>query len=158
LTSVQDFAVIGAVTLALAMAVLTGYTVLSEMKAATDGSQMDQDTLQKGLDAYKIFGPGLVVFNSFTWIVGIILGLRVRSHPVFALPALIALGLSGFVSFQLANMYGAFASTSVFASSANQFPLLSEFMSSYGEITLVMGGIILTVLYGISGRSTRVTA
>lgn len=150
----QDVPFIGAVLIATAVAVLTGSMVLTEMKSATNSTQMDQEVLQEGLDAYKVFDLGLVGFNVFFWIVGIVLALMTRSHPVFAIPSFFVLAISGFVSMQLSNMYAAIVNTSAFSGVANSFPALNAFMGQYGTVVLVMGAVLIVFLFG-KRRSRR---
>lgn len=149
-----DVPFIAAATVMVAVAVLTGTLVINEMDQQTNSSQMNQEILDEGRQAYQVFDLGLVAFNIFFWIVGIILGLMTRSHPVFAIPSIIVLAVSGFISMQLSNVYAAIASSSGFASTANQFPAFAAFMSNYGSVTLVLGAVVIVMLFG-KRRSRR---
>lgn len=146
--SLTDIPFIVSATLVLVISVFTGMLVLQNVSDATNDSQIDQSTLDKGMAALTVFNVGIVLVNLFFYIAGFIFAYRVRTSPVFALPAIIFLGVSGFLSMEISNIYGAVAQVPVFQPVANSFPALNTFMSNYGSVSLVLGGVLVLLLYG----------
>ena len=117
--SVTDIPVIIAATLLLTISVFTGQLILKEIADNTTSDQLDQETLDQGIQALSLFDAGIVALNAFFYLVSFIFAYRIRTSPVFAVPALIFLAVSGFVSMQIANIYAAIASTGPFTGIAN---------------------------------------
>jgi hypothetical protein len=157
LGSVNDIPIILAATLLLTITVFTGTLILQEVQAATTEATMDQSTLQDGIDALTLYDAGIVSVNAFFYLVSFIFAYRIRTSPVYAVPALISLSVSGFVSMQIANVYAAFARVGPFTSVANMFPSLNFLYNNYLSITLVMGGTLILLLYGKTRSGREVT-
>ena len=144
-------------TLSLTIAVLTSATILGSIQDATSEEQISQEPLEQGQAALSIFDVGIVFVNAAFYLVGIVLGVKVRTSPVFALPALIFLGVSVWLSSEVANIYGLFGQAGPLQGAAGEFVLVEQFMSNLPVITLGLGGLMLLVLYSGVGRA-EVTA
>lgn len=155
--SVTDIPVIIAATLLLTISVFTGQLILKEVSANTGPDQLNQETLDQGIQALSLFDAGIVALNAFFYLVSFIFAYRIRTSPVFAIPALIFLAVSGFVSMQIANIYAAIASTGPFTSIANSFPATGLLFNNYLTITLTMGGVLILLLYGKTRSGREVT-
>lgn len=144
--------VLGA-TLSLAIAVLVSFTVLTSVQNATSNDEIKQEPLQEGLDALKIFDFGILFLNGAFYLAAIILAVQIRTSPVFALPSLLFLGVSVWLSSEIANIYTLFGRSSPLTSAAQQFTLTETFFTNLPVITLGLGGLLLIVLYTGVGRS-----
>lgn len=144
-------------TLTLAIFVLTSYTILGSVIDNTDDSMIDQDVLEKAETALGIYDIGIVFVNVSFYIAGMILAFRIRTSPLYALPAIFFLGISVWLSAELANIYGIFGSTPALQSAANQFTTTATFFSNLPLITLGLGALLLIVLYTGIGNSQEVT-
>jgi len=118
---------------------------------------MDQSILDKGQQALGIFDLGIVSLNAFFYLVSFIFAYRIRTSPVYAIPALISLAVSGFVSMQIANLYAAIARSGPFTAIANGFPAVNFMYNNYLTITLVLGGTLILLLYGKTRTGREVT-
>jgi len=157
LGSVTDIPVIIAATLLLTISVFTGQLILKEIADNTTSDQLDQETLDQGIQALSLFDAGIVALNAFFYLVSFIFAYRIRTSPVFAVPALIFLAVSGFVSMQIANIYAAIASTGPFTGIANSFPATGVLYNNYLTITLTLGGVLILLLYGKTRSGREVT-
>jgi len=146
--SVNDIPVIIAATLLLTVTVFTGSLILEKVDANTSSEELDQKALEQGQKALGLFDLGIVSLNAFFYLVSFIFAYRVRTSPVYAVPALISLSVSGFVSMQIANVYAAISRTGPFTAIANSFPSVNFLYNNYLTITLVMGGTLILLLYG----------
>lgn len=154
MASVTDIPFIAAATLVLVISVFSGYLVLDEVSQATNNNQIDQSTLDKGKQALTVLNVGIVLVNLFFYIAGFILAYRIRTSPVFALPAIMVLGVSTFISMEISNIYGIFSSVPVFQPVTNVFTTVNTFMGEYATVTAVLGGVLVLFLYGRT-RSNR---
>jgi len=157
LGSITDIPVILGATILLTISVLTGSLILKEVKGATTQDQLDQDTLEQGIQALSLFDAGIVAVNAFFYLVSFIFAYKIRTSPVFAVPAIIFLAVSGFMSMQVANVYAAIASTGPFTAVANSFPATGFLFNNYLTITLTMGGVLILLLYGKTRSGREVT-
>lgn len=157
MASASDIGFIAAATLVLIISVFSGFFVLQEVKDSTSQSQIDQGVLDKGMAALNVFNVGIVAVNVFFYIAGFILAYRVRTSPIFAFPALLVLGVSGYLSLEISNIYAAFANVSAMQGVTNQFPVLNVFMSNYLTVTLVLGGVLVLMLFSKSRQGREFT-
>lgn len=141
----------------LAMSAVIGQTVLGEVISATDDSQMDQEILQQASAAVGIFDIGVVVFNASFYLAAIILGSRIKTSKVFALPAVLFLGIGVWLSSEVANIYYRFGQVEAISSYAAEFTLVQQFMANLPVITLGLGSLLIVVFFTGIGNTQEVT-
>jgi hypothetical protein len=141
----------------LAMSAVIGQTVLGEVISATDDSQMDQEILQQASAAIGIFDIGVVVFNASFYLAAIILGSRIKTSKVFALPAVLFLGIGVWLSSEVANIYYRFGQVEAISSYAAEFTLVQQFMANLPVITLGLGSLLIVVFFTGIGNTQEVT-
>lgn len=144
-------------TLTLAVFVLTSYTILNSVIDNTDDSMIDQSVLENAQSALTVYDMAIPFVNMSFYIVGIILAAKIRASPVFALPAIFFLGISVWLSAELANIYGLFGQTPVLSEAASTFTFTATFFSNIPWITLGMGAALLVTLYTVIGGRSEVT-
>lgn len=136
---------------------LVGTTILNTIQDNTTDSEIQQDKLQDGINALSAFDYGIVLFNGFFYLGAIVLAVKVRTSPVFALPAILFLGVSVWLSSEIANIYNLFGQAGPISSAASSFTMVQTFMNNLPLITAGMGGLLLVILFTGVGRG-RVTA
>lgn len=141
----------------LAMSAVIGQTVLGEVINATDDSQMDQEILQQASAAVGMFDIGVVVFNASFYLAAIILGSRIKTSKVFALPAVLFLGIGVWLSSEVANIYYQFGQVEAISSYAAEFTLVQQFMANLPVITLGLGSLLIVVFFTGIGNGKEVT-
>jgi len=104
------------------------------------------------MNALAIFDIGIVMVNASFYLAGILLGVRIRSNPVFAVPALLFIGVGTWLSSEIANIYYMFGQTPVISQYAQNFTLTQTFMSNLPTITLGLSTIMAIVLFTGIGR------
>jgi hypothetical protein len=142
-----------AATLVLTISVLTSYTILTEVINATGPDTMKQEPLQDAKTALGVFDIGILVVNAGFYLAGIALATKIRTSPVFALPSLLFLAVSVWLSSEVANIYALFGNSGPLSSAAAEFTLVETFMKNLPTVTLGLGGLLLVVLYTGVGRS-----
>lgn len=141
------------VTLTLAISVLTAYTILGSVIDATDDTMIDQEVLGEAETALGVFDYGIVFVNASFYVASLILGFKIRTSPVFAVPALLFLGLSVWLSAELANIYHLFGLSSPFSAAASSFSVTTQYFQSLPLITVGFGVLLVVVIYTGLGRS-----
>jgi len=143
-------------TLSIAISALTASTILTEIQGATQDTEINQDTLQKGQNALGIFDAAIVIVNGSFYLASIILATRIRANKVFAIPSLIFIAVAVWLSSEIANIYYIFGQTPTLANAASQFTVTSTFMQNLPVITLGFATIMAIVLYtGIGRKQVR---
>ncbi len=137
--------------LTLAIAAVFTWTVIDQIQTTNTqlGMGLNDSILQSGKNS-------LQVFDAAGAIVVVILGLGViytsfliRSHPAFAVVALILLGFQIMVSAILNNVYVQFVnSNSSIASAADNFTLIALIITNLPLITMLMSGLALLFAFG----------
>lgn len=141
-----------ALTLTLAISAVTASTILGSIQDATNNNQIKQEPLQEAQTALGVFDIGIVVVNASFYLAGIILGTRIRSNPVFAIPSIIFMGVGVWLSSEIANIYYLFGQTPQIAQYASNFTLTSTFMQNLPLITLGLSTVLAIVLFTGVGR------
>jgi hypothetical protein len=139
-------------TLTLAITAVTASTVLGSIIDATSNNEIKQEPLQQGMNALAVFDIGIVVVNASFYLAGILLGVRIRSNPVFAVPALLFIAVGTWLSSEIANIYYMFGQTPVISQYAQNFTMTNTFMSNLPTITLGLSTIMAIVLFTGIGR------
>ena len=137
----------------LTISVLTAYTILDSVIDSTDQSMIDQEILGSAESALTMFDYGIVFVNASFFIASFIFALRIRSNPVFALPAIFFLGVSVWLSAEIANIYQIFGMTGPLNASALQFPLTTSMFESLPIIFIGLGSILVLLMYTGVGRT-----
>jgi len=154
--NITNIPLILAATLAVAVSALTASTVLSSIQDSTTNQQIDQEPLQEAQNALSIFDIGIVLVNGGFYLTSIILATKIRTSPVFALPSLIFMAVSIWLSSEVANIYYLFGQSNPISSAASSFQLTSTFMQNLPTITLGLAGLLAIVLYtGVGQRQIR---
>jgi len=145
-----------AATLVVAISALTASTVLTSIQDATTDQQIKQEPLQEAQGALQIFDIGVVMVNAGFYLTSIILAAKIRTSPVFALPALIFGGVAVWLSSEIANIYYLFGQTNAISGAASNFQFTSLFMQNLPTITLGFAALLIIVLYtGVGQRRVR---
>jgi len=150
--NITNLPLILAATLVVAISALTASTVLGSIQDATDNTQIKQEPLKEAQTALGIFDIGIVFVNAGFYLSSIILAAKIRSSPVFALPALIFGGIGVWLSSEIANIYYLFGSTGPLQGAASSFTLTSTFMQNLPTITLAFTVLLATVLFTDVGQ------
>lgn len=137
--------------LTLAIAAVFAWTVIDQIQ--TTNTQLNLGLNDSLLQQGK---TGLQVFDAAGSIVVVILGLGViytsfliRSHPAFAVIALILLGFQIMISAILNNVYVQFVQSSAsIANAADNFPLIALIITNLPLITMLMSGLALLFAFG----------
>jgi len=149
--NISNIPIFLAATLAVAFTAIISSFLLTSFEDATTDSQADQDLLNQAQSAVGIFDIGIVFINLTFYLGGILLATQIRTHPVFALPAILFLGIGTWLSSELANVYALFGSQDPLTDVASQFGLIEVFMSNLPVFTLGLGGLLIIVMF--SGRA-----
>jgi hypothetical protein len=150
--SIFDSLAVAASFLAFAMALLVGYTVLTQFQTTGNLEATANTSITTGLTAMGIFdgiGVFIIIAASLATIVS---ALFIDSHPVFfiisAIAQLFIIGLSTTFS----NLYDQFASTSAFSTAAGEFPMIAAVIHNLPLITLVVSALTIMVMHGKGSR------
>lgn len=143
-------------TLSLAISAVVASTVLGSVQEATTNSEIDQEILQDGQDAIGILDLGVVLLNASFYLVSIILATRIKANPLFAVPSLIFIGVSVWLSSEIANIYSLFGRTPAISQAIGNFQLTTTFMTNLPQITLGLSVVLAIVLYtGVGQKQVR---
>ena len=110
----------------------------------------DTYALEQAESALLIFDFGIVFLNVGMYLAAILLASRIRTNPVFALPSVLVLTISVWVSSELANIYALFGNTDPLQPVVEQFPTASLFVENFPLVTLGLGGLFIVVLFSKS--------
>lgn len=145
--SLQDVLLIITSTFILAIAVLFGHLILTKIQDNTTDEQIDQHTLQEGINALEVFDAGILLVNGFLWLTAILFAVRIPSDPVFAIPSFLFLVIAGWVSAEIANIFNLIVNVDPLSSTVNNFPLMFELFKQFPIIIGFMTLILIIALY-----------
>jgi len=117
-------------------------TLLTNLSAANVFPELYMSEASYALSVYNY---GIVVVNVMMYLVSIILALRIRTNPVFIVPAIIFNALGVWIAAEFSNIFWSLASSSAFAQAANSFPVLLVFMKN---LPLFIGGFNFLLIIG----------
>lgn len=155
--NIQAIPIILVATISLAIAVMAGYTVLDTVQDNTTDQMINQESLKDGKTALTVFNFGIILVNAGFYIASIIFVYQIRTNPIYALPSLLFLAISVWLSAELANIYKILASTGPFQPVANQFGQMTQFMLNYPLFTTAFGFVVVIMLYGKTRSGQEVT-
>ena len=128
--------------------------VVSNFKDATDPMfnstarnivTRGEESLQAPLD----FGFAFIVFGLIMAMVAS--AFLLRSHPMFAVFAVILIAVIGFLGMMFANIFLDFASTAALVDSANKFPIMIWIWEHIPIVITFAGILVMVVLYFVKG-------
>lgn len=111
--------------------------------------------VSQAYDAVNLFNYLIVGVVGFFYLVSGMLAFRIRTSPVFALPAIVFNGVATFLAAEFSNVLYMFVSLDSFVSVANDFPALVGLIEF---LPLVVGGLnflLIVVNYVLPRESVR---
>lgn len=152
--SITDSVVIVALIFVLAFVVVLSGMVLNEIEAAN--TQLPAWSLNEAQSALGVFDVGIALLTGVLYMVSMILAFRIRTNPVFLVPALIFNGLALFISAEFSNVFWKIVNVGgAFTTAANDFPVLLDLMKN---LPVVVGGLnflLIIVIFVGPFRSAR---
>lgn len=141
--SLLDTLMIPIVVLSLLIVMLIMWTVLNAFPA----DFIDTYFIDTGKNIYTILDKALIFIIVSLIIGAAALASQVRTHPVFAIPAMILIAVAVFITAQIANVAYYVSTAPQFITAANEFTTTMFIVDNMPKLVLAAGVVIALALY-----------
>lgn len=146
--TVTDIPVILLTLTGLAITVVIAAVILDTVVGATTNAMINQEVLKSAQTALSIYNYGVMFVAIGMFTVSILFAYRIRTSPIFAIPSLLFVAMSVWLSSEVANIYVLFSQANQQVSSvAASFDGINLLFSNLPLVTGVMGFVTLVALY-----------
>jgi len=126
-------------------------TLLLDQVAATNTALTTGVSGQVIADAQAALGImdyGIVVVIGAIYLAAIVSALRIPSRPIFIIPSILFVIISGFVSAEFSNVLWKFVNAApMVTDAANQYPVMLQVVKNFPLIQVGVGFLIIIALY-----------
>jgi len=106
------------------------------------------EVLSSAQSAFHIMDYGIVIVLGAIYLSAVVFALRIPSQPIYVIPSLILVVVSGFVSAEFSNVLWKFVGAAPeVTAAANQYPVMLEVVKLFPLIQVSVGFLIIVALY-----------
>jgi len=146
--TVTDIPVILVTILGLTITVVVASLVLDTVIGATTNSMINQAVLQDAQAALQLYDYGIAFVMTGMFAVSALFAWRIQTSAINIVPAILFLGLSVWLSSEVANIYGLFANAnSQISNVASGFGGVALLYSNLPVVVAAFGAVIIVALY-----------
>ena len=145
-----DIILIPVIIFAVAFTAIFIHVILTAFYGQVSGTFTTEATtlVSQGITAMEQFDTGIILLIGGIFVITLISGFFIDTHPIFFVAAFILLIVSIIVGSQMTNIYMTFVTASpTITTSANNFPLTYQFFTNLPIYLLFMGASLSIVLY-----------
>lgn len=133
--------------LVMSLSAIFGHYLLGKLNTL---GMFQYGIISQGMNTLSLVGNGGVAFLMFA-LIGVIFfrGFKISLHPIFMVPGIIIIGISGFALAQISNLFWSiFTATPGLSASAEQFGFILSFTKNLPRIGMITIGLLILIMIG----------